>query len=247
MGHLMRRFRFAPLLDADTGGGGAGDGGEPAGADGSQGGTPNAGGKITFTPEQQAAIDAIIAERVSRANKAAGKTALEARAKELGFDTVEAMETALQAHKEATDKQKTDLEKAQEAKAAAEAKATKALAQANQRLVDAEARVQATGLGVKAERIAHVIKLADLSQAQVSDDGAVDGDAVKAAIEAVLKDVPELRGAPATPGGTGGNPPRGGAGSGEGGDKGKSGSFIDRILERQGLKKPEEQKSNYFS
>jgi hypothetical protein len=243
---MMRLFRLHPFFDADKGGGSGGaDGGQAAGESGTKGEDAQSGSKITFTPEQQAAIDAIIAERVSRANKAAGKTALEARAKELGFDSVEAMETALKAHKEAAEKDKTDLQKAQEAKAAAEAKAKAAESRANQALIRAAFMLQVAGkTWVEGVSVDDVYAMADLSQVTVKEDGTIEG--VAEAAETLLKAKPGLVKATATSGGTGGNPPRGGTGSGEG-DKGKSGSFIDRILERQGLKKPEEQKSNFFS
>src|SRR5690606_3283477 len=97
------------------------DGGEPnTGADGGSGDgdQQTAGGqgqKIEFTPEQQAHIDALIAQRLSRAEKTAAKKALEARAKELGFQSVEAMEAAIKAAKEAEDAQKTEAEKLREA------------------------------------------------------------------------------------------------------------------------------------
>src|SRR5690606_26965228 len=46
-----------------------------------------------------------------RAEKSATKRALEERAKELGFESVEAMEAALKAAKEAQDARKTEAEK----------------------------------------------------------------------------------------------------------------------------------------
>ena len=246
MGDLMRRFRLYPFFNADGGGGSGGsagaDGGHAAGEDAGKGAKPEAGSKITFTPEQQAAIDAIIAERVSRANKAAAKTALEARAKELGFDSVEAMETALKAHKEAAEKDKTDLQKAREAKAAAEAKAQAAESRANQALIRAAFMLEVAGKtwvdGITAD---DVYAMADLSGVSVKDDGTVEG--AKEAAEALLKAKPGLVKAAAGAGGTGGNPQRGAVGEGAG----KSDSLIDRILARQGLKKPADSKSNYFS
>lgn len=198
-----------PMLDADDGKGGGGGADDGKGAGGN--GDPNAGGKkIEFTPEQQAELDRIIAERVSRAEKSASKKAREARAKELGFESVEAMESVLKAHKEAQEKNKTDLQKAQEAKAEADRKAAEALKAANTRLINAEARVQATALGIKPERITHALKLADLSDVTVDEQGNVDDKAIKKALEQVLKEVPELKGAGSNNVGGSANPGSGG-------------------------------------
>jgi len=182
---------------------------------GGTGGTndPNAGGqeggqqqKVQFTPEQQAAIDAIIAERVSRANKSASRAALEARAKELGFESVEAMEAVLKAAKEAAEKEKTDLQKANEAKATAEAKAKAAEERAKTALIRAAFAEAAIGANLVSADDA--FKLADLSKVTVDDDGNVEG--VREAVEALVKAKPYLVKQGGGSGGSGGgNPVRG--------------------------------------
>ena len=61
-------------------------------------------------------------------------------------------------------------------------------------LVGAEARVAALSAGAPAAKLAGILKLADLSDVEVTD-GEVDQTAVKAAIATVKKDYPELFGA----------------------------------------------------
>ena len=64
----------------------------------------------------------------------------------------------------------------------------------------AEAKLQqaatsaALEIGVDPKRMNYVIRLADLSKA-TKEDGTIDADAVKSALNQVLKDVPELMGA----------------------------------------------------
>jgi len=208
-------IEFWPLafFDPDTGaGGGAGSGGSDTGST-DTGGTqdPNAGGKdggqtkVTFTPEQQAELERILGERLSRAERTAAKKALEARAKELGFESAEAMEAALKAYKDAQDAQKTEAEKLREALEAEKAKAKSAAEQAKRALIKAafaEAAIAANLVSVD-----DAFLLADLSNVEVSDDGTVTG--VKEAVEKLAREKPYLvkQGGPGGVGG--GNPPRG--------------------------------------
>ncbi|GEM_PF-5642320 len=67
------------------------------------------------------------------------------------------------------------------------------LAAANQKLVQAEAKSVALTLGVKADRVAYAVRMADLSTIDVDDELGVDSEAVKKAMEQVLKDIPELK------------------------------------------------------
>lgn len=235
------RYHFAPMLDADDGGGaGGGDNGGNVGGDGGSG---SAGGKkVDFTPEQQAELERILGERLSRAEKAAAKKAAEDYAKAQGYENAAAMEAALKAHKEAQEKQKTDLQKAQEAEAAAKAQVKAAEERAKAALIKAAFVAEAADKSLVSIEDAFV--LADLSKVTVGDDSKVDG--MKEAVEALLKAKPYLVKQTGAGGSTAGNPGRtDGAGSTGGGGKG---NIVDRILERQGLKKPEgEKKSRFFS
>lgn len=189
-------------------GGQQGDGGD-AGKGGDKGDQGKSGKKVEFTPEQQEEVDRIVQERLTRAEKAANKKALEARAKELGFNTVEEMEAALKAHKEAAEKEKTDLQKANEAKTAAEAKAKAAEERAKTALI--KAAFAEAGIAANLVSVDDAFKLADLSGVTVKDDGTVEG--VKEVVEALVKAKPYLvKQGSGAGGGTAGNPGRGGGG-----------------------------------
>lgn len=180
----LNRFDLQLFAEGGAGGDGAGAGGEgggtggAAGGDGGQGGA--AGGK-TFTQED---LDAIVTKRLAREQKT-WEAKLEEEKKKANMTEQEKLKAALE-------------ESDNKGKAAVEA--------ANKRIVAAEARVIAAELGVKSERIGHLLKLADLSGADVDDKGEVNAKAVKIAIEAVLKDLPELMGSGQGGPNLGGNP-----------------------------------------
>lgn len=192
----MKRFvldiqRFAEG-GAGTGGGAGGQGGDGGGAADKGGagkgdGDPNAG--KTFSQEE---LDAIITKRLAREQKA----------------------WEIKVEEERKKANMTEQEKLKVAAEEAEKRGKAAVDLANQRLVAAEAKAQALALGVKPEKIAYLLRLADLSAADVDDKGTVNEKVVKQAIEAVLKDLPELKAG--GPGGLniGGNPAGGGTANG---------------------------------
>lgn len=173
---LLNRFYFRADGAGDGGGGGnagntetGNDGGDPGkGAD--DGG--QASGK-TFSQEE---VDKIVDNRLKRDRKA--------------------REAELEAERKKAEMSET--EKAKADKEDADKKAKDAEVRANRRIIRAEAKVAALAAGVKAERIDYLLKLADLDGIEVGDDGEPDADAVKTAIESVLKDLPELVGTTAT-------------------------------------------------
>lgn len=183
-------FMFDLQLFAD----GEGEGGE--GGDDGQNNDGNKDPVITFPDEKSF---------MSRVNREAKKQ-LEAQAKELGYETIEAMQAALKASKDAKDKEKTDLEKEKAAKEAAEKAAAAALARANQSLIRAEFKVKSKEAGALNPDAA--FKLADLSDVEVDDDGNVSG--VDEAIKALQKSDDYLFGK--TKGGSVGNPSNPGGG-----------------------------------
>lgn len=126
------------------------------------------GGKV-FTQEE---LDAIIAKRLARERKAWEQQLEEERRKA----------------------QMTEAERLKAEKEEAERRAKEAEAAANQRLIQAEAKVVALELGIKPERVAYAIRLANLSDVEVGENGKVDTKALKAALEQVIKDIPELKG-----------------------------------------------------
>lgn len=76
----------------------------------------------------------------------------------------------------------------------AEKRAAERVDAANKRAIQAEAKVQAAALGIRPERIAHALRLADLSGVDVDDAGEPDAKTIKTALESVVKDLPELKG-----------------------------------------------------
>jgi hypothetical protein len=143
--------------------------------------------KIVFTPEQQAEVDRIAAERAARERKKFAdyddvKTKLSDYEK-----AEEERRLASLSEKERLEAEKADaLTKAQ----AAEEARDKALTAANQRLIKAEFKALARELGIRSDALDDAHKLADLSAASVDDDGNVLG--VRDVIEALVKDKPYL-------------------------------------------------------
>lgn len=143
-----------------------------AGDDGKEGPDkdPNAGddGGKTFTQDE---LDAIIDKRLKRERKK-------------WQDTVE---------EEKRKAQMTEQERLKAEKEDAEKRARDAEARFNERLIKAEAKAVAAELGIKAERVNYLLKLADLDGIEV-DDGEVDAGVIKASIQKVVTDMPELLG-----------------------------------------------------
>jgi membrane protein involved in colicin uptake len=135
---------------------------------GQDGGTPppDSGGK-SFTQEE---LDRIISDRLKRAEKQ-WKDAAEEEKKKAAM---------------------TETERLKAEKDEAEGKAKAALETANRRIVEAQAQVVAAQAGVKPERLAYVLKLANLADIAVDEKGTADAKAIKLAVDAVLKDLPEL-------------------------------------------------------
>lgn len=196
---LLARLRQSPVVgryfetdgslvvvaggDGSTEGGeGEGAGGEENGGEGGEGsggaggeaasGGEGAGGEGTGAkPMSQAEIDAIVEKRLGQAKKAWEKDAKTAADREK-MDEVD----RLKAEKEDSDK--------------AAAAVTE---RANQRLVQADAKVAAVSEGANPKRVDALLKLVDLSNVTVDDDGTVDSTAVAAAIKAGLEEFPEFK------------------------------------------------------
>jgi len=170
------RIKVLLQLFADEGGDNGPNAGGNDGGNSGDGGQGNAGdsgdagkGGKTFTQDE---LDAILAKRLARERKAWEQQIEEERKK-----------AAM-----------TEAERLKAEKEEAERKAQAAQEAANRRLINAEARVQAVALGVKPERVDYALRLADLSSVEVDENGNPDAAGIKAAIEAVLKDLPELKG-----------------------------------------------------
>jgi hypothetical protein len=171
---LLTRGFYLQADDAAAGGDSKDDGGKGGDdADSNKDGDGDAG--KTFT---QADVDRIIDTRLKRERKDAAATLESEKAK-----------AAM-----------TEADRLKAEKAESEKKASDAQTAADKRVIAAEAKVQASTAGVKPEALGYVLKLADLSDVTIGDDGEPDAAAIKAAIETVLKDVPALKGTAGTGG-----------------------------------------------
>lgn len=184
--YIARRFPlklnlqlFAADDGASGGAGGEGGGGEGAGGSGGNGGN----GEKTFT---QAELDQHVQQRVARAEKAAQK----ALAKQLGFDSVEAMHATLKPENKDKDKKDlldpADVDKLVDEKIKAREKEQND--KTFKRLLNAEVKVMANELGFADWEDAAA--LADLSAVKENDKGELEG--IKDALEALAKKKPHL-------------------------------------------------------
>ena len=217
------RLRMNLQLFAGDGGGSGGSGGDGGGSggSGSDGGGAGGDGEKKFT---QAEVDAMMGQRVPRAEKAAQK----ALAKELGYDSVDAMLVALKkpegGNKSGDGATLTmdDVEK--RAKELLEASQKDIADKTFKRLLAAEVKVLANELGFADWEDAHA--LADLSKVKEDDKGNLTG--VKEALEELLKKKPHL--GKQKPGGTFGADTRGGTPD----DKKKSLEKYAEIAKKEG-------------
>ncbi|KOP64369.1 scaffolding protein [Bacillus sp. FJAT-18019] len=182
--YIAKRFPLALDLqlfaEGGAAGGEGGNGGEGGSAANAEGGS-NPG--KTFT---QAELDAAVQSRLSRAEKAAQKSL----AKELGYDSVEAMQAALKKDT-GSDKDKEKLNPADIDSLVDERIKEREKEQNDKtfkRLLTAEVKVLANELEFADWEDAHV--LADLSQVKENDKGELEG--VKEALETLAKKKPHL-------------------------------------------------------
>lgn len=87
----------------------------------------------------------------------------------------------------------TEVEKATTEKAEAEEKATSAEAENKRLRIERAVEAQAIKVGVK-KRLSLLLKLVDLDEIEIDDEGKIDEKAVAKAVKAVVKEVPELLG-----------------------------------------------------
>lgn len=172
---------------------------ENSGADNAENNNPNAegnggnssasGNKQTYTQED---LDKIVTERTGRAEKSALKSFFQQQ----GLTEEEANAAIADYKKSKADKaeaSKNDAKAQSERADQAEKRAQEATERANAMVIKASAHIQASSLGVKSNKLDYVVKMADLSKVTVDEHGTPDEVAVKAAIEQVLKDIPEFK------------------------------------------------------
>ena len=178
--HRLMRMYFSPN---DGGGGGA----APAGAPETQNPPQNpptapAGAPETQNPPQ---IDyARIQQMLDGTLSAKEDTALKAYFKQQGLSQQEA-EQAMRAFKEEKARNQPDV-------AGMQTQLAQAQAVAQQAQLQSAATMAAVELGIDAKTIPYVLKMADLSQV-VGQDGNVNNDTLKNALNKVLEDVPALK------------------------------------------------------
>ena len=159
---------------------------EPAGGAGGEGGaqTQQQGAQAS----QQAAspiIDYAKIQQMLEGTLAAKEdTALKAYFKQQGLSQEE-MEQAIAAFKQQKAAQQPDV-------GAIQQQLTQAQAVAQKAMIDSAATMAAVSLGIDARTIPYVLKMADLSQV-MGQDGKINDEALKAALDKVLKDVPALK------------------------------------------------------
>ncbi|MCK9570364.1 hypothetical protein M0R72_15565 [Candidatus Pacearchaeota archaeon] len=182
---------WAPEGDDGGGAGGSGNdgGGTGDGKPQNQDKNPNAGGAGGGKQEEktismtQVEFDTTIQKRIDRAQKK-WKEDTEAEAKKAAMSEAE----KLKAEKDEADKKVADT-----------------LSSANKIKVEAKAEVALLAAGVKSERLDKALRLLDLGDVAIGDDGKPDMTAINAAVSALVKDFPEIIGSSAGPGKGGGD------------------------------------------
>lgn len=201
-------------------GGGSGQGQDPSGQ-GQGGQASGQQGQAQNQDQQPPQIDYAKIQQMLEGTLAAKEdTALKAYFKQQGLSQQEA-EQAMSAFKAEKAKNNPDV-------VGLQAQIAQMQSAAREAQLDKEATLVAVGLGLDAKSIPYVLKMADFSQA-AGQDGKINGDAVKNAINKVLEDVPALK--PQEAGSTGFF--QMGAGSGQN-SAGAVDSELDRIF---GVKK----------
>jgi hypothetical protein len=132
--------------------------------------TPEGGGGEKFFSQED--LDKIIQKRLARERKS-WETQLEEEKKKASMSEAE----RLKAEKEE-----------------AEARLTALQTEHSKRLINAEAKLIATELGVKADKMKYLMKLVDLDEVTLDEEGNVDTEELTKSIQAVLDAIPELKG-----------------------------------------------------
>lgn len=174
----MRFERFMPMFDADGGQNGSGG----AATDAAQ---TTLGGTTPQTPPAAPAIDYDkIAQLIAGKQAATEDSVLKGYLKQQGLSHEE-MNQAIATFKQQKAASQPDVNAMQTQLAQAQAAAQKAM-------LDNVATMAAIGLGLDAKTIPYVLKMADLSQA-IGQDGKINDEIMKNALNKVLEDVPALK------------------------------------------------------
>ena len=161
------------------------EGTEGAAQENNQAGTASTPEVKTFT---QAEVDRMIENRLARERRKQQSTA-----PATGTTQTQTTETAAVEGAPAV----VEVDVTEEARQQANA----IIAQANQRLIQAIAQSEATKLNINPDYVADAVRLADLSNVVVNDDGTVDTKSITTALEAVLTRMPVLKAVAEAPAG----------------------------------------------
>ncbi len=166
---------------------------EPAGGEGGGGAQTQQQGTQASQQAASPTIDYAKIQQMLEGTLAAKEdTALKAYFKQQGLSQEE-VEQAIAAFKQQKAASQPDV-------AALQQQATQAQALAQQAQMQAVATMAAVSLGIDAKTIPYVLKMADLGHV-MGQDGKINDEALKAALNKVLEDVPALK--PQIPGSTG--------------------------------------------
>ena len=181
---IPMRLQFFEAGGAAGGTGSAGSGSTGSGsAGGNAGGNSNSGGQGSNI--QPPAIDYDRIQQMLEGTLAAKEdTALKAYFKQQGLSQQEA-EQAIAAFKQQKAANQPDV-------GALQQQASQAQEVARQAQIQSAATMAAVELGINAKSIPYVLKMADFSQVVVQD-GKINDDNLKAALNKVLEDVPALK------------------------------------------------------
>lgn len=150
-----------------------------------------ASGQGTATPPAPAFDYEKLANIIQGKQSVAEDTVLKNYFKQQGLSQDEATQ-AIAAFKQQKAAQQPDVATMQAQLTQAQTTAQQAQAAVLQAQLQSAATMAAVGLGIDAKTIPYVLKLADLSGA-VGQDGKINEDAVKTALNKVLEDVPALK------------------------------------------------------
>ncbi|MDO5734714.1 MAG: hypothetical protein Q4P08_06265 [Eubacteriales bacterium] len=144
---------------------------------------------------QDAGLNLDEASRIaSERSERAQRSALKSYFKQQGLSEAEAQQAFedFKASKAQKEEERNNLTALQQKLAGYKKSESEMLQKANKRLIRSEAMVQAAKLAVRPDRIDYAIRLADISQVEVDEQGNVDGTAVQEALKKVTEDLPEI-------------------------------------------------------
>ncbi len=182
MSNYILPFRLQ-FFAADDGGAGTGAG-QGSGNDGQ--GAGQSAGQGAGRPAAEFDYDRL-AKIVGGQTAAKEDAVLKGYFKQQGLSKEDA-EAAMQKFKEEKAAQQPDV-------AGIEAKLAEAQAAAQAAALESAATLEAVGLGIDAKTMPYLLKMADLSPA-IDQEGKINKETVKKAIEKVLEDVPQLKPTP---------------------------------------------------